>query len=217
MSDSARRELTAAVLGAALAGGLALSAAGQGWAQVTQNRPVPLPPVTVALTGTDAAPLVSAAGLVLLAAGVALVAVRGAGRVVVGLFMAGTGGTLGWSGVRALAGGLTGAAAQVPRVGQGPDQVSVEVTAAWPVVVVLAGLLGVGTGLFVVLRGRHWPGMGRRYERPDAGRAADARAPRPQTDEDRAQAAWQALDRGEDPTVQAPSPAPGQRSDPGVS
>ena len=41
--------------------------------------------------------------------------------------------------------------------------------------------------------------MGRRYERPGAAaRAAAAR--RPETDEDRAQAAWKALDRGEDPT-----------------
>jgi uncharacterized membrane protein (TIGR02234 family) len=61
---------------------------------------------------------------------------------------------------------------------------------------VVAGLLGVAAGLLVVVRGRRWPGMGRRYER------ADAAAPRPvvRTDEERAQAAWQALDRGEDPT-----------------
>jgi uncharacterized membrane protein (TIGR02234 family) len=218
------RELTAAVIGAALAGGLALSAAGQGWAQVTHDRPAPLPPVSAALTGAEAAPLVSAAGLVLLAAAVALFAVRGAGRVVVGLLMAGAGGVLGWSGVRALTGGLTVASAQVPGVGQGPDQVRVDVAAAWPVVVVLAGVLGVAAGLLVVLRGRDWPGMGRRYERPDAGddgRPAAARVARPPSDEDRAQAAWQALDRGEDPTEdtdRGPCVGPAERgAGPGVS
>jgi uncharacterized membrane protein (TIGR02234 family) len=65
------------------------------------------------------------------------------------------------------------------------------------VLAVVAGLLGVGAGLLVVLRSRSWPAMGRRYERapgpPPAGRI--------QTDEDRAQAAWKALDRGEDPTT----------------
>ena len=50
--------------------------------------------------------------------------------------------------------------------------------------------------------------MGRRYERPDAadGRRDPARPGR--TDEDRAQAAWKALDRGEDPTD---PPAPHRR------
>ena len=46
--------------------------------------------------------------------------------------------------------------------------------------------------------------MGRRYERPGSGaddRAAAGPAARGQTDEDRAQAAWRALDRGEDPTA----------------
>jgi uncharacterized membrane protein (TIGR02234 family) len=71
------------------------------------------------------------------------------------------------------------------------------VTAVWPVLALLAGLLGVAAGLLVVVRGRAWPGMGRRYERT----AQEAAPARPETDEDRAQAAWKALDRGEDPTA----------------
>jgi len=196
-----RRELTLAVLGAAVSGGLALSAAGQGWARVTHERPAPLPPVDAALTGAEAVPLVSAAGLVLLAAAVALFAVRGVGRVVVGLLMAVAGGVLGWSAVRALTGGLVAASTQVPGVGPGPDLMDVDVSATWPVVVILAGALGVAAGVLVVLRGRRWPGMGQRYERDSAGDAAAAPRPAPRTDEERAQAAWQALDRGEDPTA----------------
>ena len=79
-------------------------------------------PVTAALGGADAAPLVPAAGLVLLAAGVALLAVRGPGRAVVGLLMAAAGGLLGWSGVRALTGGLADAASQLPGVGRAPGR-----------------------------------------------------------------------------------------------
>jgi len=149
------------------------------------------------LTGSQAAPLVPAAGLVLLAAAVAIFAVRAAGRVLVGLLMAVAGGVLMWSGVRAFGGGLLEASTNVPGVGQGGGQVSVDVSAVWPVLAVIAGLLGVAAGAFAVVRGRGWPGMGRRYER-EPGAAAP-----PRTDEDRAQAAWKALDRGEDPTDDA--------------
>src|SRR5215217_3760514 len=186
----ARRELTAAVLGSVVAGALALVAGGQAWAQVTAQREPPLPPVTAILGGGDAAPLVPAAG-------VALLAVRGLGRAVVGLLMAVAGGVLAWSGVRALAGGLDDAAAQAF---PGRTAVTADVTAAWPVLAVLAGVLGVAAGLLAVLRGRTWPAMGRRYERSGAAAPEPAAARRPETDEDRAQAAWKALDRGEDPT-----------------
>jgi uncharacterized membrane protein (TIGR02234 family) len=204
-----RRELTAAVLAAVAAGGLALSAGGQAWAEVTTLRPAPLPPVEGLLTGSEAAPLVPAAGLVLLAAALALLAVRGAGRVLVGLLMALAGGVLAWSGLRALTGGLDAIAPELSGMG---DTSSAEVSTAGPVLTIVAGLLGVGAGLLVVLRSRGWPAMGRRYERTTgAGGGTGSRPPaRPDTDEDRAQAAWKALDRGEDPTDPASAP-PGGR------
>jgi uncharacterized membrane protein (TIGR02234 family) len=194
-----RRELGAGIAGAVIGGGLALSAAGQTWARVTGVRSPPLPPVTDTLTGGQVAPLVTATGLLLLAAAVALVAVRGAGRVAVGLLMAVAGGVLVWSGLRPLTGRLAAQAASLSSVGHSPDVVvTTSVRAAWPVLAIVAGVLGVLTGLLVVLRGRTWPAMGRRYERPGAAAAPAAR--RPATPEDRATAAWRALDRGEDPT-----------------
>jgi uncharacterized membrane protein (TIGR02234 family) len=191
---SGRRELATAVAAAVVAGGLALSSSGQAWARVTHDRPAPLPPIDAVLTGSQAAPLVPAAGLVLLAAAVAVFAVRGAGRVLVGLLMAVAGGVLMWSGVRALGGSLLAASTDVPGIGQGGGPVMVDVSGVWPVLVVVAGLLGVAAGALAVVRGRGWPAMGRRYER------GPAEAAPPRTDEDRAQAAWRALDRGEDPT-----------------
>lgn len=203
MSGPARRELGSVLGAVAVAGALALSAAGQSWASVTAVRSPPLPPVTVAVLGSDAAPLVPSAGLVLLAAAVALFAVRGAGRVVVGLLMALAGGVLGWSGLRVLTGGLAAATATVPGLGGPHDTaLSVHVAHTWPVLVLVAGLLGVASGGAAVLRGRRWPGMGRRYER-DAGAVLP-----PRSDEDRAQAAWRALDRGEDPTGTAEGAGP---------
>jgi uncharacterized membrane protein (TIGR02234 family) len=213
--STGRRELTTAVLGAAVAGALALVSGGQAWAAVTAERQAPLPPVVAVLSGADAAPLVPAMGLVLLAAAVALLAVRSVGRVVVGLLMAVAGGVLAWSGVRALTGTLDAAVAGIPAGGTTTD-----VTAVWPVLAAVAGVLGAATGLLVVLRGRTWPGMGRRYERGTGAAATDTTATdttaadttatdttaadtpaRTETDEDRAQSAWKALDRGEDPTA----------------
>ncbi|MCW2509812.1 MAG: Trp biosynthesis associated, transrane protein Oprn/Chp, partial [Modestobacter sp.] len=101
-----RRELTVAVLLCALSGGLALSSSSQPWADVTITRPAPLPPTSEVLTGSQAAPLVAACGLLLLAAAVAVIAVRGIGRVVVGLLVAVAAGALGWSGLRGVTGGL---------------------------------------------------------------------------------------------------------------
>ena len=173
---------------------------GQAALTATVTCPAPRPTPGTWLAASDSPP---AAGLVLLAAAVALLAVRGPGRAVVGLLMAAAGGLLAWSGIRALAGGLSDAASQVPGVGRGAGQVTVAVSAAWPVLAVLAGLLGIGAGLLAVLRGRTWPAMGRRYER--SGVATPAAVRRPETDEDRAQAAWKALDRGDDPTAD-PSP-----------
>jgi uncharacterized membrane protein (TIGR02234 family) len=197
-----RRELPLAVLGCAAAGALALSASSQRWLDVTIDRQPPLPPATEALTGSQAAALVPACGLLLLAAAVAVIAVRGLGRSVVGLLVAAAGGVLGWSGLRALTGGLGVGAADVDGVvGLGNARVTSSVVAPWPALTLAAGVLAVLVGLLVVLRGRLWPGMGRRYERTGTAGAPSARPARPETPEDRHQAAWKALDRGEDPTA----------------
>jgi len=206
-APAARRELTVAVLACAAAGGLALTSSSSPWAHVTLTRQAPLPPTSEVLTGGQAAPLVAACGLLLLAAALAVIAVRGAGRVVVGLLVALAGGVLAWSGLRGLTGRLgVDVADLTSTVGLGDARIDTDASVTWPLLALLAGLLGVLAGALVVLRGRHWPGMGRRYERTTvpagAAPAATARRPaRPQTPEDRHQAAWKALDRGDDPTV----------------
>jgi uncharacterized membrane protein (TIGR02234 family) len=200
-----RRELTVAVLLCALAGGLALSSSSQPWADVTITREAPLPPTSEVLTGSQAAPLVAACGLLLLAAAVAVIAVRGVARVAVGLLVAVAAGALGWSGLRGATGALRLDASDVTSaVGLGRAQVTSDPVVGWAALALVAGALGVLAGLLVVLRGRRWPGMGRRYERTaTAGpqTPSPARPARPETDEDRHQAAWKALDRGDDPTV----------------
>ncbi|MGY1814116.1 Trp biosynthesis-associated membrane protein [Blastococcus sp. SYSU D00820] len=214
MSGAGRRELTAAVAGCAVAAALALSAGGQAWATVEVQRRPPLPPVVETVSGSALAALVPACALVVLAAAVALVAVRGTARVAVGLLTAVAGGVLAWSGLRVLVAGLD--AADLPDGGGASDTgLAVDVHTAWPLLTALAGVLAVAAAVLTVLRGRGWAAMGRRYER-SAG-AAEARS-RPRTDDDVALDAWRALDRGEDPTEEAlepptrpPDGAPGSR------
>jgi uncharacterized membrane protein (TIGR02234 family) len=194
-APSARRELTTAVLLCAAAGALALSSGGQGWADVTVTREAPLPPVAVALTGGELAPLVPATGLLLLAAAVALFAVRGWGRTVIGVVVAAAGLTAVVSAVRVLAGAVQVGPDDLPgQVGLRGATIAVDVPAGWPVLALVAGVLALLGGALVVLRGRRWPGMGQRYQR------AGAAPRRPVTDEDRHQAAWKAMDGGTDPT-----------------
>jgi uncharacterized membrane protein (TIGR02234 family) len=207
-APAARRELTAAVLACAAAGGLALMSSSSPWAHVTVVREAPLPPTSEVLSGGQAAPLVSACGLLLLAAALAVIAVRGAGRVVVGLLVALAGGVLAWSGLRGLTGRLgVDLADLTSAVGLGGARVDTDASVTWPLLALLAGLVGVLAGGLVVLRGRRWPGMGRRYERttvptgPAPAPVPDRRPTRPETPEDRHQSAWKALDRGDDPTL----------------
>ena len=205
-TGNARRQLGLALAGAVVAGGLALSASGQTWITLTAVRRPPLPPVVDQVSGGQVAPLVTATGLLLLAAAVALVATRGLARAAVGLLAACAGAALGWSGVRTLAGG-TALDRSLSTVGGSPGvQLHGQVQAAWPVLAVVAGVLAIATGVLVVLRARSWPARGRRYERPGAQTAAAAREATP---EDRATAAWRALDRGEDPTENPPGPPAG--------
>ena len=110
----------------------------------------------------------------------ALAATRARGRVAVGVLLAAAGGGAVAATVRFLA---VGAA---PGTGTG-----------WPYAAVGAGLLLGAGGLLVAARGRRWAAMSARYDAPAA------RAERPGRPE---VAAWDALDRGEDPTAGPPAP-----------
>jgi uncharacterized membrane protein (TIGR02234 family) len=199
VTASSRREFAAALAAAALGAALVLFAGAQTWAEVVWQRHPALPPTTIAVGGGDAAPLAPAAGLVLLAAAAALLAVRGAGRAVLGVVMVLAGAGAAWASGRVLTGGdvLTD---QLAALGVTTGDYTRDVVPAWPVVAVVGGLLGIAAGLLAVVRGRRWPAMGRRYERPGGPAQPPARPVAPATDEQRAQSAWTALDRGEDPT-----------------
>jgi hypothetical protein len=161
--------VTAVVLGA----GLALLATGRTWMVETEVRPAPLPPLREVRTGDVLLPWLPALAYVALAGAGALLATRGAARAVVG-------GLLVLSGI-----GLAGGAL---------SQVGAAATVAWPLAVAVGGLAVAAGGGLALARGRSWPGMAARYERPAAEPARPVQRTRSKAE------IWDALDRGDDPT-----------------
>ncbi|MBE1492305.1 Trp biosynthesis-associated membrane protein [Plantactinospora soyae] len=185
-SPAGRRVLAYTVLGCLLGAGLAVFAATRTWAVEVAARPAPLPATRTVHSGADLLPWLPALALVGLAGAGAVLGTRGLGRRLVGGLLAAVG-----AGVAI--GGAYG--------GFGTDQGDIRLT--WPLLCVLGGLLTMVAGGVTTARGAAWPVMGARYER--APRRSEPE-PNPVADESRldgrrTRAAWDALDRGEDPTV----------------
>ncbi|WP_327034663.1 Trp biosynthesis-associated membrane protein [Micromonospora ureilytica] len=185
-----RRALTYAVLLCLAGAGLALWAATRSWSVELTVRPAPLPPVRDARSGASLLPWLPALALVTLAGGGAVLATRGRLRRVLGVL-------LGVLGLAVAAGGGYGLVADVGGV----------VSRQWPALCLLGGLLAAVGGWWTAVRGGDWPAMGARYERParTAPEAASAQSdpggpPTPLAGR-RTTEAWDALDRGEDPTA----------------
>jgi Tryptophan-associated transmembrane protein (Trp_oprn_chp) len=167
------RLLAYAVILCVAGAGLALFAATRTWLVEVTPRPAPLPELRAPRTGGDLVPWLPGLAVVGLAGGGALLATRGAVR-------RGVGGLLAVAGL-GIAGGAAAALSDATARG-------------WPVLCVLGGVMLMVAGIAAVVRGREWPALGARYDR----RAAPPPATRAGTAD--TVAAWEALDRGEDPT-----------------
>ena len=148
----------------------------------------------VALVGRDLVPLGGAMGWVGLAAIAALLATRTWGRRATGAVVLLAGGAAGAS---ALAFGLTEAATGgggtfvAAALGDAAEAESTSVSiTAWWLLAVLSGLAMLVCGLLALLDGPAWPRLGARYSRPETATSAPSAA-----------ATWDALDRGEDPSI----------------
>ncbi len=182
----ARRELTYAVLLCLAGAGLALWASTRTWAVELATRPTPLPPVRAARTGAGLLPWLPALAVVGLAGGGAVLATRGLPRRLVGVLLLALGAAVAVGGGYGLVAAFDGT-----------------VSRQWPAFCLVGGLLAALGGGLVALRGAGWPAMGARYERPGrraAGPAPAEAAAGPVTGR-RTTEAWDALDRGEDPTA----------------
>ncbi|TDD69677.1 TIGR02234 family membrane protein [Jiangella aurantiaca] len=196
MTPPVRREYVGALLLLAAGGVLGLVAASRTWGTAEQSSALSVTSTTV--SGSDLLPLAPAVALVALAAVVAIPAVRRLGRRVVGGVLAVLGLVQALMAALALA-DLRGRVSDWLTTGPeatGPVD-SVSTSPAWAVAVVVAGLLVAAAGLLVAVRGPSWPAMGARYER-SGGRAPRRTASKPAEGN---RAAWDALDRGDDPTT----------------
>jgi uncharacterized membrane protein (TIGR02234 family) len=200
-----RRGYRTALILLAIGAALLFLGFSQVWATavVTQEG---LPSLTFELKGREIQPAGSAAAVLALAGIAGLVATRSFGRSVTGVLLVGegllaAGGAL-WFGLGA------GNRADVVRLVSEKAGIDVDPAlsiTAWWLVVVVGGVLLVVAGLAAALRGSRWPVMGRRYERspePDSSASASG------TDVPAAGAttasAWDQLDQGVDPTLEAP-------------
>jgi uncharacterized membrane protein (TIGR02234 family) len=147
----------------------------------------------VALSGRELAPLGAAMGWVGLAAVPGLLATRTWGRRVTGAVVVLAGGCAGVIGVAfALTDLAAGGGGSFVDAALGTSVPPTDVaSSAWWVGAVGAGLAMMVCGISAVIFGPAWPRLGARYSRA----AEPAGSPS-------AASAWDALDRGEDPTVQ---------------
>ncbi len=201
MRSSRSLALLLCLAGAAL---LLAGASGQ-WASARITGLAPLPDRDVVVRGADLVGGLRALGVVALAGVPALLAARRRGRQAVGVLLlaagvaavALTGRVLADLSERVYVSDAWSDSAGPLPPGDGfvllAAPTSVDGT-AWPYAVLVAGLLVAVAGLLAVVRGASWEALGARYEPPAA--AGTAPAPAPEGDKH----TWEALDRGEDPT-----------------
>jgi Tryptophan-associated transmembrane protein (Trp_oprn_chp) len=174
---------------ACLAGaGLSVWSATRTWSLLVETRPG-LSDLRTARTGADVEPWLIGLALVALAGTGALLATHGWVRRVLG-------GLLALAGAGIVAGSIAG------RAGLDVGRAS----GAWPILCAVGGAIVVAGGVTAARLGHRWPGMSSRYER----RPAPARETKPGGPSSAAatslepadhRAAWEALDRGDDPTA----------------
>jgi hypothetical protein len=161
----------------------------------------------VALAGRDLVPLGSAMGWVGLAAIASLLATRTWGRRVTGAAVLLAGGIAGVTGVAfaftEVASGGGGAFVEAALASR-TDAVAASVSvSAWWLLAVVSGLGLMACGMLALVEGPSWPRLGARYSRASAGAVPSAAA------------TWDALDRGEDPTIADEEPPRSGDADPG--
>lgn len=180
----------AAALGALAAGGLlCLAASAVSWGEARTAGPAG---TSVSVTGSELLPAIQGVGLLALAAVLAVHATRRWGRrVVAGLLVAAGLATAALASRIALE--LSSRVLQHATAPSGAAELSgASSNPAGVLLAVAGGLLVAAAGLAVLVRGSRWPSMGGRYVRAAPGRDSGTSGGR---------SAWEALDRGEDPTA----------------
>jgi hypothetical protein len=183
----ARRSPAVAVLACAAGGLLVLLASGRRWSHTTLHSVVAGAQSQLSVTGHSVEPALPALGIALLALSAAILAANGALRRLVGAVVVLVAAI---AVATAIVGrGHVSSALEDHEVGA--QGLAVHASAnGWWLVVVVGGLLGVAGGVLTVVRAHAWSGLAAKYDGPTP----------PAPTKDPATLAWDALDRGEDPT-----------------
>lgn len=200
-----RAEFATALVLQLLGGGVALLLASRHWQTAHVLRTRPLADQSFGLSGRNLDSAPTALAVVALVGVVAVLAVRGQPRRVIGAVVALVGVGLVWRSLQHLSAvslqrafALHGGERNVD-LGSALPGSHVAAHPAWGVLSALAGLLVLAAGALLAARGHRWAGLGSRYDAPGAGAASRADA---QTERTRADASlWKALDDGDDPTA----------------
>lgn len=181
--------LARAVAVVAIGGLLVLVASGRVWSHTTVRVPAAAA-VDVSVTGHAVEPSLPALAIALFALAAGLIAARRTLRRVVGLVIVAVGGIA--LGVAIAGRGAVSSALTSHEVGglAIPAHGSAN---GWWVVAAFGGMLAALAGLMAAVRSSGWAAMGSKYEAPSAAPVTVAAG-------DPADNAWDALDRGEDPT-----------------
>ena len=159
-----------------------------------------LPSINSSFTGRQLAPAAAALALAVLAGAFAVWALRGVWVRVAGVLLLAASAYLVIVPIRFAAdpGSRLLAAFRASNLDQGGLFVNLgEKTSLWWIPALVGGIIAFVASLIVVFHRGRWGGISARYERPAADTGpADLSAPRAGA------AAWDALDRGDDPTVQ---------------
>jgi uncharacterized membrane protein (TIGR02234 family) len=187
---TARRELTAAALLGVAGAGLVAASAGRTWATLVE-RAAGLESMSQQVSGRSLSGVIAALGWAGLAGVAALLATRGWARVGVGVLLTAFGVIIAVVSPAAVRRAhVISIAGEKSNLARLAGDVTVH-TNVWWLVSLAGGALLAAAGLLTVVRGRRWPGMSSRYDRPGA-------APAPSADDPAS--LWKALDRGDDPT-----------------
>ncbi|MDN3351031.1 Trp biosynthesis-associated membrane protein [Actinomadura sp. DC4] len=185
-----RRELTTAVLLGGVGAAMIAGFAGRTWATVTEHAGAGLETLDQHLTGRSLSGVIVALGWAGLAAIAALLATRGWARVLIGVLLTAFGVIVAiMSPVAVGHAHVIAAAGEKSNLSRLGGAASVDVHAWW-VLSLAGGVLLAAAGVLTAVRGRRWPGMSARYDRPGAARPVG----------DDPASVWKALDRGDDPT-----------------
>jgi uncharacterized membrane protein (TIGR02234 family) len=180
-----RRSHVAAIVACLAGAGLSLYAVTRTWSLTVEHR-TGLSDLSTARTGAGEQPWLVGLAVVALAGTGALLATRGVARRVLG-------------GLLMLAGAGIAAGAVLARAGLDAGEAGAG-AAFWPVAGVLGGAAIAVGGFLAARHGHRWAAMSSRYERTPSA-AVPVRRESSELEPADNRAAWDALDRGDDPTA----------------